>query len=215
MWGALRVLGEAAARAWFPAAANALHYSQPAVSAPHGATRGRTRRAASRSASRAASPSPLRVSRSLVPADAVLDRLDEAERSSATSAVRHRDGAGCAAFPSAATTVVLSRSRHSPAAIWRSPSRWSRPTRDESRQHHRGDRSRHAERDRDQALPRTYAQERIIWLDGREHPPAEAPHTWMGFSTGEWHGRVLKVRTTHIKQGWHRRNGLPMSAERR
>jgi hypothetical protein len=57
----------------------------------------------------------------------------------------------------------------------------------------------------------TYAQERVIWLDGREHPPAEAPHTWMGFSTGEWIGRTLKVRTTHIKQGWHRRNGLPMS----
>jgi hypothetical protein len=33
----------------------------------------------------------------------------------------------------------------------------------------------------------------------------------MGFSTGEWQGRVLKVRTTHIKQGWHRRNGIPMS----
>jgi hypothetical protein len=57
----------------------------------------------------------------------------------------------------------------------------------------------------------TYAQERTIWLDGRDHPPAEAPHTWMGFSTGEWQGRVLKVRTTHIKQGWHRRNGIPMS----
>ncbi len=57
----------------------------------------------------------------------------------------------------------------------------------------------------------TYAQERVIWLDGREHPPEEAPHTWMGFSTGEWQGRVLKVRTTHIKQGWYRRNGLPMS----
>ena len=59
----------------------------------------------------------------------------------------------------------------------------------------------------------TYAQERTIWLDGRPHPPEEAPHTWMGFSTGEWQGRVLKVRTTHIKQGWHRRNGIPMSAK--
>lgn len=58
----------------------------------------------------------------------------------------------------------------------------------------------------------TYAQERMIWLDGRPHPPEEAPHTWMGFSTGEWQGSVLKVRTTHIKQGWHRRNGVPMSA---
>ena len=59
----------------------------------------------------------------------------------------------------------------------------------------------------------TYAQERTIWLDGRPHPPEEAPHTWMGFSTGEWQGGVLKVYTTHIKQGWHRRNGIPMSAQ--
>jgi len=58
----------------------------------------------------------------------------------------------------------------------------------------------------------TYAQERTIWLDGRPHPPEEAPHTWMGFSTGEWQGTVLKVYTTHLKQGWHRRNGVPMSA---
>jgi len=61
----------------------------------------------------------------------------------------------------------------------------------------------------------TYAQERTIWLDGRPHPPAHAPHTWMGFSTGEWQGNVLKVTTTHIKQGWHRRNGVPMSANAR
>ena len=59
----------------------------------------------------------------------------------------------------------------------------------------------------------TYAQERTIWLDGRPHPPEEAPHTWMGFSTGEWQGGVLKVYTTHLKQGWHRRNGVPMSAK--
>ena len=35
----------------------------------------------------------------------------------------------------------------------------------------------------------------------------------MGFSTGEWQGTVLKVYTTHLKQGWHRRNGVPMSAK--
>ena len=35
----------------------------------------------------------------------------------------------------------------------------------------------------------------------------------MGFSTGEWQGGVLKVYTTHLKQGWHRRNGVPMSAK--
>ena len=59
----------------------------------------------------------------------------------------------------------------------------------------------------------TYAQERTIWLDGRPHPSQNAPHTWMGFSTGRWQGSVLRVDTTHIKQGWIRRNGVPMSAQ--
>jgi hypothetical protein len=57
----------------------------------------------------------------------------------------------------------------------------------------------------------TYEQERTIWMDGRPHPGPDAPHTWMGFSTGEWVGNALVVRTTHIKQGWYRRNGLPAS----
>ena len=57
----------------------------------------------------------------------------------------------------------------------------------------------------------TYEQERTIWMDGRPHPGPEAPHTWMGFSTGEWVGNALVVRTSHIKQGWFRRNGVPAS----
>ena len=57
----------------------------------------------------------------------------------------------------------------------------------------------------------TYEQDRVIWLDGRPHPPEEAPHTWMGFSTGTWQGNALVVRTSHLKQGWFRRNGLPES----
>jgi hypothetical protein len=57
----------------------------------------------------------------------------------------------------------------------------------------------------------TYEQNRIIWMDGRPHPPENAPHTWMGFSTGKWEGDILTVYTTHIKQGWIRRNGLPQS----
>ena len=61
----------------------------------------------------------------------------------------------------------------------------------------------------------TYAQERTVHLDGRPHPPEFAPHTWMGFSTGEWMGNVLRVTTTHIKQGWHRRNGVPQSSRTR
>ena len=36
-------------------------------------------------------------------------------------------------------------------------------------------------------------------------------HTWEGFSTGRWEGDMLTVTTTHIKQGWIRRNGLPES----
>ncbi len=56
-------------------------------------------------------------------------------------------------------------------------------------------------------------QERTIWMDGREHPPSFAPHTWQGFSTGEWDGNVLRVRTTHLKAGWIRRNGMSISDE--
>jgi hypothetical protein len=57
----------------------------------------------------------------------------------------------------------------------------------------------------------TYEQNRTIWMDGRPHPPAHAAHTWMGFSTGKWDGNILTVYTTHLKQGWHRRNGIPSS----
>ena len=57
----------------------------------------------------------------------------------------------------------------------------------------------------------TYEQNRTIWMDGRPHPPDYAAHTWMGFSTGKWEGNILTVYTTHIKQGWYRRNGVPSS----
>ena len=33
----------------------------------------------------------------------------------------------------------------------------------------------------------------------------------MGFSTGKWEGSMLTVYTTHMKDGWIRRNGLPVS----
>lgn len=46
-----------------------------------------------------------------------------------------------------------------------------------------------------------------IYMDGRPHPPAWAPHTWSGFSTGEWIGNTLKVTTTHLKDGYIRRGG--------
>jgi hypothetical protein len=46
-----------------------------------------------------------------------------------------------------------------------------------------------------------------VFMDGRPHPPAYAPHTWSGFSTGEWVGNSLKVTTTHLKDGFLRRGG--------
>jgi hypothetical protein len=59
----------------------------------------------------------------------------------------------------------------------------------------------------------TYEQNRTIWMDGRPHPPGAAAHTWQGFSTGKWEGNTLTIYTTHIKQGYLRRNGLPESDE--
>ena len=57
----------------------------------------------------------------------------------------------------------------------------------------------------------TYQQWRTIWLDRRPHPSEYAPHTWMGFSTGEWHGDILTVTTTHLKAEFFRRSGVPSS----
>jgi hypothetical protein len=54
-------------------------------------------------------------------------------------------------------------------------------------------------------------QQRTIYMDGRPHPSANAQHSWQGFSTGEWEGDMLKVTTTHLKEGWVRRNGLARS----
>jgi glyoxylase-like metal-dependent hydrolase (beta-lactamase superfamily II) len=52
---------------------------------------------------------------------------------------------------------------------------------------------------------------RMIWLDGREHPSAHAPHTWAGFSTAHWDGNSLEVVTSHVKVGWLQRNGVAHS----
>ncbi len=53
--------------------------------------------------------------------------------------------------------------------------------------------------------------DRAIYLDGRPHPPADALHTWAGFSTARWEGDMLTVTVTHLKEGYLRRNGLPRS----
>lgn len=54
-------------------------------------------------------------------------------------------------------------------------------------------------------------QKREIWMDGRNHPPEYAAHTWQGFSTGRYVANQLIVRTTHLKNGWARRNGVLLS----
>jgi len=52
---------------------------------------------------------------------------------------------------------------------------------------------------------------RVFYMDGRPHPSPNDLHTWEGFSTAEWNGDVLTVTTTHLKEGYIRRNGLPRS----
>jgi cyclase len=52
---------------------------------------------------------------------------------------------------------------------------------------------------------------RIIWMDGRAHPPAYAQHTFLGFSTGKYEGSTLTVYTTHMKRNWIKANGMTQS----
>jgi hypothetical protein len=52
-----------------------------------------------------------------------------------------------------------------------------------------------------------------IFLDGREHPPAEAAHSWGGFSTATWEGDILRIETTHLKEDYIRRNGAMTTDE--
>ena len=55
------------------------------------------------------------------------------------------------------------------------------------------------------------SMERPVFMDGRPHPPAWAPHTWSGFSTGKWQGNMLVITTTHLKGAYLRRNGASFS----
>ena len=50
--------------------------------------------------------------------------------------------------------------------------------------------------------------DRPIYMDGRPHPSELAPHTWSGFSTGQWLGNMLRIRTTHLKEEYLKRNGV-------
>ena len=49
------------------------------------------------------------------------------------------------------------------------------------------------------------------YMDGRAEPSEIGPHTWGGFSTAEWVGDVLKIATSHLKEDYFRRNGVPSS----
>jgi hypothetical protein len=52
------------------------------------------------------------------------------------------------------------------------------------------------------------------YLDGRPHPASDlVPHTWGGFSTAVFEGELLKITTTHLKEDYYRRNGVPSSDE--
>ena len=53
--------------------------------------------------------------------------------------------------------------------------------------------------------------ERTLWMDGRPHPAELAPHTWQGFTTASWDKNMLNGYTTHLKENYLRRNGLPRS----
>jgi hypothetical protein len=48
-----------------------------------------------------------------------------------------------------------------------------------------------------------------IWMDGRPRPPDDAVHPFSGFTTGAWEGNTLTTYTTHVKEGFLRRNGMP------
>ena len=51
----------------------------------------------------------------------------------------------------------------------------------------------------------------VIWMDGRPHPSEYAEHRRGGFTTGRWEGATLVTRTTHMKEGFIRKNGPPSS----
>jgi hypothetical protein len=49
---------------------------------------------------------------------------------------------------------------------------------------------------------------RVVFLDGRAHPPATAPHSRVGHSVGRWEGDTLVVDTTHLTSGTFMNNGF-------
>jgi hypothetical protein len=49
---------------------------------------------------------------------------------------------------------------------------------------------------------------RVVFLDGRAHPPDAAPHSRVGHSVGRWEGNTLVVDTTHLTSGTFMNNGF-------
>lgn len=56
-----------------------------------------------------------------------------------------------------------------------------------------------------------FDQVRLIHMDGRDHPPADAPYSKMGHSVGRWDGDELVIDTTHIAASTITNNGLDHS----
>jgi hypothetical protein len=53
-----------------------------------------------------------------------------------------------------------------------------------------------------------YDMVRLIFMDGRDHPDADYPHTPTGHSVGHWEGDILVVDTTHLHKATIYDNGL-------
>jgi hypothetical protein len=54
---------------------------------------------------------------------------------------------------------------------------------------------------------------RVVFMDGRDHPPSDAPHFKSGHSVGRWEGDTLVVDTTHIAPGTFMNNGFDHSED--
>jgi hypothetical protein len=52
-----------------------------------------------------------------------------------------------------------------------------------------------------------------VFLDGREHPPADSAHSWGGYSTATWEGDILRIETSHLKEDYIRRDGAMATDE--
>src|SRR5215467_14537616 len=53
--------------------------------------------------------------------------------------------------------------------------------------------------------------EMVIWMDDRPRPSEHALHTQAGFTVGRWEGGALAARTTHVKAGFIRKTGVPLT----